>query len=87
MKNHFVCPECGELTEDGFTEMVYEVQGSKITLKAIPAQVCPNGHSYIDGFTAESANRLVNHVVEDVNAYAKKLGKRPVRPFEVVIAA
>lgn len=67
--------------------MIYEVEGSKITLKDTPAQVRPNGHSYIDGFTAESANRLINRVVEDVNSYAKKLGKRPVRPFEVVIAA
>jgi YgiT-type zinc finger domain-containing protein len=87
MNNSFICPECGQRTADSFTEMTYEVEGSKITLKDIPAQVCPNGHSYIDGFTAENANRLVNHVVEDVNAYAKKLGKQPVRPFEVVIAA
>lgn len=87
MNNSFICPECGQRTVDSFTEMIYEVEGSKITLKEVPAQVCPNGHSYIDGFTAESANRLINHVVEDVNSYAKKLGKQPVRPFEVVIAA
>jgi YgiT-type zinc finger domain-containing protein len=87
MQHPFICPECGQLTADGLTEMSYEVEGSKITLRDIPAQVCPNGHSYIDGYTAETANRLVNHVAEDVNAYSKKLGKRPVKPFEVVIAA
>jgi YgiT-type zinc finger domain-containing protein len=87
MKN-FKCPECNQITADGLTEMIYELEGVKVTIKDIPAQVCPNKHSYIDGQTAESVNRLVNHVVEDVNAYAKNLAQRPGRTIrQVVIAA
>lgn len=87
MKAHFKCLECGLMTVDTLTEMTYELGGTKVAIKEVPAQVCPNGHSDVDGYTAESVNRRVNHVVEDVNAYAKKLVRRPVTPRSVVIAA
>ena len=87
MSIHFRCPECGLMTVDGLTEMTYELGGVKVTIKDIPAQVCPNGHSYLDGYTAESVNRLVNRIVEDVNAYSKKLAKQGTGLREVVIAA
>ena len=87
MSIHFACPECGLMTTDGFTEMTYELEGVKIMVRDIPAQICPNGHSYLDGYMAENVNRLVNHVVADVNAYAKKLVRQPNRLREVVIAA
>ena len=87
MSTHFNCPECGQMTVDGLTEMTYELDGTKVTIKDVPAQICPNGHSYVDGYTAESVNRLVNHVVDDVNAYSKSLARRPTGLREVVIAA
>jgi YgiT-type zinc finger domain-containing protein len=87
MNKHFKCPECGLLTEDGLTSVTYELEGTQVTIKDVPAQVCPNGHSYLDGYTAESVNRLVNHVVEDVNAYSKKLARPSAAVREVVIAA
>ena len=80
------CPQCGQMTVDGLTEMIYEVKGTKVTIKDVPAQICANGHSYVDGYTAESVNRLVNHVVEDIDAYSKKLARQQRRPREVVIA-
>jgi len=87
MSTQFRCPECGQMTVDGLTEMTYEVNGTKVTIKDVPAQVCPNRHTYVDGYTAESINRLVNHVAEDVNAYSKKLARRTTGVREVVIAA
>jgi YgiT-type zinc finger domain-containing protein len=87
MTTQFRCPECGETTADGSTEMSYRVDDTKVTVKDVPAQICPNGHSYIDGYTAESVNRLVNHVVEDIDAYTKKLARPVTRVREVVIAA
>ena len=87
MSTHFRCPECGEMTIDGLTQVAYELEGTKVTVKDVPAQVCQNGHSYLDSFTADSVNRLVDRVVEDVNAYSKKLMRRPMGLREVVIAA
>lgn len=87
MNKHFICPECGQQTMDGVTEVTYEVEGTAVTIKNVPAQICPNGHSYIEGFTAENVNRLVNRVVEDVNAYSKTVAKQPAKAREVVIAA
>ena len=87
MSAYFTCPECGQPTLDGLTEMTYELEGTKVTIKDVPAQRCPNGHSYVDGYTAESVNRLVNHVIEDVSAYSKRLARRLTPRREVVIAA
>jgi len=87
MSKHFPCPECGQLTKNGLTALTYQLAGTKVVIKDVPAQQCPNGHSYVDGYTAESVNRLVNHIVEDVNAYSKRLTKRITRPREVVVAA
>jgi YgiT-type zinc finger domain-containing protein len=87
MSVHFICPECGQETVDGVTDVTYEVEGTTVTIKGVPAQICPNGHSYIEGYVAENVNRLVNRIVEDVNAYSKKLAKYPIKPREVVIVA
>jgi hypothetical protein len=75
------------MTAMNLTEMTYEVEGIKVTIKEVPAQVCPNGHSYVDGYTGESVNRLVNRIVEDVNAYARKLTRPTLALRQVVIAA
>ena len=75
------------MTAANLTEMTYEVDGIKVTIKEVPAQVCPNGHSYVDGYTGESVNRLVNRIVEDVNAYARKLTRPTLAARQVVIAA
>ncbi len=75
------------MTAANLTEMTYEVDGIKVTIKEVPAQVCPNGHSYVDGYTGESVNRLVNRIVEDVNAYARKLARPTLAARQVVIAA
>ena len=86
MNTPFPCPECGQMTVTSFTDMSYEVQGMRVTIKAVPAQLCPNGHSFVDGFTAENVNRLVNHIVEDVSAYSKKL-VRPFQPLREIVVA
>lgn len=75
------------MTAADLTEMTYEVDGIKVTIKEVPAQVCPNGHSYVDGYTGESVNRLVNRIVEDVNAYARRLARPAPAARQVVIAA
>ncbi len=75
------------MTAANLTEMTYEVEGIKVTIKEVPAQVCPNGHSYLDGYTGESVNRLVNRIVEDVNAYSRKLTRPTSALRQVVIAA
>ncbi|PKO21079.1 MAG: hypothetical protein CVU38_16650 [Chloroflexi bacterium HGW-Chloroflexi-1] len=94
MSMHFTCPECGQLTKDGLTEMTYEVSGIKVVIKDVPAQICPDGHSYVNGYTGESVNRLVNRVVEDVNSYSrslapaiKRLSRQLTGTREVVITA
>jgi len=87
MSTPFRCPECGLTTGEGLTSISYVVNDTKITIKDVPAQVCPNGHSYLDNYTAESVNRLVNHGAEDVNAYSKKLTGRTTGVREVIIAA
>ena len=87
MNTSFQCPECDQITAADLTEMTYEVDGLKVTIKEVPAQVCPNGHSYVDGYTGESVNGLVNRIVEDVNAYAKKLARPTHTMRQVVIAA
>jgi YgiT-type zinc finger domain-containing protein len=87
MNTSFKCPECDQMTAANLAEMTYEVDGIQVTIKEVPAQVCPNGHSYVDGYTGESVNRLVNHIVEDVNAYARKLARPTLALRQVVIAA
>ena len=63
MNTSFKCPKCDQMTATNLAEMTYEVDGIQVTIKEVPAQVCPNGHSYVDGYTGESVNRLVNHIV------------------------
>jgi len=75
MKKQFKCPECGELVRAGQIEMKYEIKSTAITVQNVPARVCKNGHQFVDGYTAENVNRLVDRVMEDVNSFAKKMPK------------
>ena len=75
MKKQFKCPECGESVRGGQIEMKYETKGMEIIVQNVPARVCKNGHEFVDGFTAENVNRLVDRVTEDVNSFSKKMPK------------
>lgn len=87
MKKQFKCPECGELVRLGHVEMKYKLKGTAITVQNVPARVCKNGHEFVDGFTAENVNRLVDRVVEDVRSFSKKMPKSKATTRQVVIAA
>ncbi|MBI5032379.1 MAG: YgiT-type zinc finger protein [Chloroflexi bacterium] len=60
MKKQFKCPECGALVRESQIEMKYEIKGTEITVQNVPARVCKNGHEFVDGYTAENVNRLVD---------------------------
>ncbi len=86
MKNQFKCPECGQVTRDGQTDMKYEFKGTRVIIQNVPAKVCKNGHEFVDGYTAENVNRLVDRVLEDVGSFSKKMPRaKSVR--EILIAA
>ena len=86
-KPNFKCSECGQITLDGFVEVKYDLEGARITIRNVPAKVCANGHEFVDGFTAENVNRLVDRVLEDVNSFAKKLPRGMKAAREIMIAA
>jgi len=66
------CPECGGIVRPGQTELVYELEDIKITVKNIAASVCEQcGRSFISGRVAGEVNRLVNRVMEDINSFIK----------------
>ncbi len=75
MKKQFKCPECNEVVRDGRIEMRYKIKGTAVTVQNVPARICSNGHEFVDGFTAENVNRLVDRVLEDVNSFSKKMPK------------
>jgi len=83
----FKCPECGQLAAEGVTELVYDVEETKVTIQQVPAMVCPNGHAYVDGYVAENTNRLVDRMVEDLTSFSKKLPHPALAPRRVLIAA
>ena len=87
MKKQFKCPECGEIARDRQTEMIYELKGTRITIQNVPAKVCKNGHEFVDGYTAENVNRLVDRVLEDVESFSKKMPRSKTTMRQVVIAA
>ncbi len=66
------CPECKGIIKSGHTEMVYELENIKITVKNVTANICSKcGQSFITGRVAEEVNRLVNRVREDINSFVK----------------
>ena len=66
------CPECKGIVKSGHTEMVYELENIKITVKNVTANICSKcGQSFITGRVAEEVNRLVNRVREDINSFVK----------------
>jgi YgiT-type zinc finger domain-containing protein len=84
----FNCPECGQQAQDGTIEMVFDLQDTHVTVSNVPAKVCPGcGQEFVDGYVAENVNRLVDHVVEDVDSYAKKVVRSPAVPRQIAIAA
>ncbi len=87
MKKQFRCPECGEMAHGGEIEMTYELKGARVTIQNVPAHVCKNGHEFVDGYTAENVNRLVDRVLEDVGSFAKKLPRNKTAMRLIVIAA
>lgn len=75
MRKPFKCPECGETVRDGQADMKYELKRMRVIIQNVPAKVCKNGHEFVDGYTAENLNRLVDRVLEDVNSFSKKMPK------------
>lgn len=86
MKRQFKCPECGEIARAGQIEMQYQIKGTEITVQNVPAKVCKNGHEFVDGYTAENVNRLVDRVLEDATSFTKKVSKTKT-PRQILIAA
>lgn len=67
-----MCPECKGIIKSGHTEMVYELEDIKVTVKNVAANVCSKcGQSFISGRVAEEINRMVNRVSEDINSFVK----------------
>lgn len=87
MKKQFKCPECGELARDRQIEMKYELKGTRVVIQNVPAHVCKNGHEFVDGYTAENVNRLVDRVIEDVGSFSKKLPRSASATRQIIIAA
>jgi len=83
----FPCPECGQWVAEGVTELAYDVEGTKVTIRQVPALVCPNGHAYVDGYVAENANRLVDRLVEDLTSFSNKLPQAAPTLRHVLVAA
>jgi len=84
----FRCPECGERVQDSVIQMVFELDDTRVSVSNVPAKVCPGcGQEFVDGYTAENVNRLVDRVTEDVDSYAKKVARPPIIPREIAIAA
>lgn len=84
----FNCPECGQQVRDGTIEMVFDLQDTHVTVSNVPAKVCSGcGQEFVDGYVAENVNRLVDHVVEDVDSYVKKVARSPATPRQIAIAA
>jgi YgiT-type zinc finger domain-containing protein len=86
MKKQFKCPKCDAFVRDGQVEMQYQVKGTAITVQNVPAKVCKNGHEFVDGYTAENVNRLVDRVLEDATRFSKKVSKTKM-PRQILIAA
>ncbi len=88
MSVFFNCPECGHQVEEGLVEMVFELDGNRVTVSNVPAKVCPNcGQEFVDGYVAENVNRLVDHVVEDVESYVQKVARPTIMPRPIAITA
>ncbi|TAL25888.1 MAG: YgiT-type zinc finger protein [Nitrospirae bacterium] len=67
-----ICPECKGIIKSGRTEMVYELENMKITIKNVTANICGKcGQSFVSGRVAEEVNRMVNRVSEDINSFVK----------------
>lgn len=81
------CPECKCIIKTGHTEMVYELEDIKITVKNVSANVCSKcGQAFITGRIAEEVNRLVNRICEDVNSFIKTQPEISKGHKEVAIA-
>ncbi len=78
---------CGAIARMGFTKMKYELKGTRITVQNVPAKICKNGHAFVDGYTAENVNRLVDRVLEDVSSFSKKIARTKSSQREILIAA
>ena len=81
------CPECKGLVKPGRTELVYELEGVRITVKNVTANVCRKcGQSFISGRVAGDLNRLVNRVIEDITSFVKTQPQFEEGRKEVAIA-
>jgi YgiT-type zinc finger domain-containing protein len=82
-----ICPECKGIIKSGHTEMVYELENIKITIKNVTANICSKcGQSFIPGRVAEEVNRLVNRVIEDINSFIKTQPEASKGNKEIAIA-
>lgn len=59
------CAECGSATERTTTTLTYHLEGLSITVKNVPASVCPScGEKYIPGEVGIAINRQVRNFAE-----------------------
>src|SRR4051812_28677633 len=87
MIKDFSCAECHELAVDGLGELTFTLPEGQITLRNIPAKVCPNGHYYYEGPTAIYAQRLARRVLEDLQSYQRDLNLSTIAPEEISFTA
>lgn len=72
MSKERICPECKGVINPGKTELIYELENIKITIRNVKANVCDKcGQAFIPGRVAEDVNRLVNRIIEDINSFIK----------------
>jgi YgiT-type zinc finger domain-containing protein len=59
------CAECGSATERTTTTLTYHLDGLSITVKNVPASVCPScGEKYIPGAVGIAINRQVRNFTQ-----------------------
>ena len=82
-----LCPECGGEIKEGYTHLDYDLDGIRVSVSHVPADVCSScGEFFLRSRIAMDVNWLVNRVVEDVRSFVKLesiLGKRAERKIAI----
>jgi len=87
MIKNFKCAECGEEAVDGFGELTFERPQGQLTIRNIPAKVCPNGHQFFEGPVAAYVHRLARRMLEDLQSYSHDLSLNSSAPDEITVTA
>jgi len=84
-----LCPECGGEIKKGYTNLEYDLDGIRVSVSNVPADVCFScGEFFLRSRIAMDVNWLVNRVVEDVRSFVKlepTLGERAERKIAITV--